>query len=187
LSNIKVTGFSDMKKQAWTVALAAGMVALSGCGSSASEQDSNVPDVSQNSAEQTDEPVNTAPEDESVALQFAGGTYREVGYCDGVICADTNQWKSLCDATTGTFPSGVAILTYGTLPMNVAGHFAENSGFHDFNTRWDESEKSCVINFKYAGQFEGTTYNGESRDGTVLAFEVYDQNGKRKVGVVQAI
>lgn len=57
-----------MKKQVLVAALAAGIVALSGCGSSASEQDSTMLTEDQMSSEQTEDAANSAQEAAAQAI-----------------------------------------------------------------------------------------------------------------------
>ncbi len=68
MSNIKLTGVGDLKKQGLVVALAAGILALGGCGSSSSEQDSTMLTEDQMSPEQLEDAANAAQEAAAQAI-----------------------------------------------------------------------------------------------------------------------
>lgn len=177
-----------MKKQGLVAALAAGILALGGCGSSASEQDSTMLTEDQMSPEQLEDAASAAPES-SVTSQFERRKFylytdnpnadrtceqdiSNFSNPDEVRCVGESDWQALCNSSPFIMSTAALQLVDlndvyfedGNKAYEALRHLVSNGGITGEKVDWnpDENlaaEESCLISVTVSGLYEGTYHN----------------------------
>lgn len=178
MSNIKLTGVGDLKKQVLVAALAAGILALGGCGSSASEQDSAMLTEDQMSPEQLEDAANAAQEpaeqvatsvssEDVQALKFHGNCYA----AQNILVNYRADW--LDDAQRSAIESSRASHQAAGNAIMEKYQVAVSNGNEQIASQLRQASQDLLD--RYEAELNGTTEAGRSELGNQIAGRAKDE------------
>ncbi len=156
-----------MKKQVLVAALAAGIVALSGCGSSASEQDSTMLTEDQMSPEQTEQVATSVSSEDVQALKLHSNCYT----AQTLLVQYRADW--LDDAQRSAIESSRASHQAAGNAIMEKYQAAVASGNEQIASQLRQASQDLMD--RYEAELKGTTEAGRSELGNQIAGRAKDE------------